>query len=508
MNGAEALLRTAAAAGVSVCFANPGTTELPLVAALDAVPAIRPVPCLQEAVVAGAADGYGRVARSPALALLHLGPGLANALSQLHDARRARTPVLAVVGEHATFHRSLDSPITMDVVAMARVVADEVIVADDPRRLAATTAAALATCGRSPGRVVVLVVPADVQWGEAGKAAVETPPAEGDTLDEQRVATVAAALRDAAAAVLLLGNDGLTGPSLRAAARVAAGTGAVLWTGTFPSCLARGGDLPAPSPLPYPPPAARAVLDVPLVVLVGERAPVAMFGRAGEDGHLIAAGTRVLTLAGPEEPAAAALEALAALVGTDPPRRPRAIPRRPAGRLDPETLAAAVAAVQPEGAIVVDEGVTSTRSYLAASAAAPPHRYLRLTGGALGFGLPAALGAALAAPGHPVIDLQADGSAAYALPALWSQAREHVNVTTVLCDNGGYRILRIEMGVAGMRPGAAAAALLDFDAPIDWVELAAGLGVEGTVVEDAGALADAVARSVADPGPGLVVARL
>lgn len=508
MNGAEAALRALAAAGVDTCFANPGTTELAIVDAFDAVEAVRPVLCLDEAVVAGAADGWARMRDTPAAALLHLGPGLANALAQLHDARRARSPIVALIGDHTRAHRPLDSPITMDVAALARTVAAHVLEADADEP-GTVTARALRQAGRRPGRVVAAVLPADVQWAPADpppRVVEPEPPAEPNP---SMVALTAEALRRTPGALLLLDHDALTPAGLRAAARVASGTGCAVRIGTFPARLERGGGLPAFPPLPYPPPAARAALDVPLLVLCGAEEPVAMFGAPdGEPGRLVGASTGVITLARPEEAAARALEALAELVGAEPQRAALEPPPRPSGSLDPETLAAAVAWAQPEGAIVVDEGVTSTRSYLPASAGAPPSSYLRLTGGALGFGLPAATGAAVACPHRRVVSLQADGSAMYALPALWTQAREGLAVTTVLCVNARYRILEVEMSVAGIDPGPAARRLVTLEPPVDWIALARGFGIPAVEVDDATALANAVARSIAEPGPALVVARM
>jgi len=504
MNGALAMLRTAAAAGVDLCAANPGTTELPLVAALDAVPEIRPVLALSEPVVAGIADGYGRVARRPALALLHLGPGLANAAANLHNARRAHTPLVALVGEHTAAHLPLDSPITMDLPRLAAAIVDEVIIVDEPPQAAAGMATAVEVA--SLGRVVALVAGADVQTGAAQTVAPK-PETTSSRADLSHVPEVAELLRTTPKALLLLDGEGLTARAQRAAARIAAGTGCGVWVGTFPAVMDRGGDLPALLPIPYAPPMARAVLDVPLLVFAGSRTPVAMFGPSdGTAGRLVPEETRVVDLA-PRGSVAAALEALAELVGADPAPSASPPPVRPDGALDPERLAAATAWALPEGAIVVDEGITATRSFLAVSGGARRHRYLRLTGGALGFGLPAAAGAALAT-GRPVVALQADGAAQYALPALWTQAREGLNVTTVMCVNDAYRILQVEMRIAGIDPGPAASSLVEFRSPIDWCRLAEGYGVAARELGDAGSLADALAAAVSDPDPQLLVVRL
>lgn len=501
MNGAEALLRTAAAHGVGVCFANAGTSELALVAALDRVDAIRPILGLHENVVTGAADGYGRIAGKPAIALLHLGPGLANGIANLHNARRARTPLLAVVGEHASWHIAADSPITMDVELLARAAADSVRVVRD-ERMSMETAAAWATA--AGGRVSALIVPGDQQAAEVGDHIAMVALSEPGPPDAAAVDEAALLLRGEGPSVLLLGGDGLSARSQRAAERIAAGTGCRLLAEVFPAKMERGGALPTVAPLPYPPPAARPLLDVASVVLAGAAPPVTMFGYPGEPSALVARGTAVCDL-GRSIPRA--LEELAERVGAPAPAHPAPPPARPSGRLEPESIAAAIAWAQPEGAVVVDESVTTGRSYHAASAGSAPHTYLRLTGGAIGFGPPAALGAAIAAPERPVLGFQADGSALYTLQALWGQAREGCNVTTVLCDNGGYRILRTEMMVAGLDPGASAGELLDFGSGIDWVKLAEGFGVPAVSVATADELADRIAWSAGEPGPNLIHVR-
>ncbi|MFD1120798.1 thiamine pyrophosphate-binding protein, partial [Sphaerisporangium aureirubrum] len=176
MNGAQSLIRTLADAGVDVCFANPGTSEMHFVAALDTVPEMHGVLGLFEGVVTGAADGYARVAGRPAAALLHLGPGLGNGLANLHNARRARTPVVVVVGDHATYHKKYDAPLESDIEAVAGSLNGWV------RRCAATgdvgadAAAAVAAAMDAPGRVATLVLPADLSWGEGERPARPVAP--------------------------------------------------------------------------------------------------------------------------------------------------------------------------------------------------------------------------------------------------------------------------------------------------------------------------------------------
>ncbi len=512
MNGAESALHTARAAGIDLCLANPGTTEMPLVAALDAVPGIRAVLGLFEGVCTGAADGYARMTGRPALTLLHLGPGFANGIANLHNARRARTPVVNLVGDHATWHLDADAPLTSDIVSLASPVSAFVRTTRTARELPGDVAAALAAACEPPGGGATLVVPADCQWEEAGGPAPVAVPGAPAAPDADAVAAAAEALGERAA--LLLGGAALSARGQRAAARAAGARGARVIAETFWSRMERGAGLPALERLPYFPEQAleslRAVTDL---VLVGATDPVAFFGYPGLPSRLAAEGCRVHVLADPAQDAEAALEALADAVEA-PPRAPEGAPaERPApgsGALDPGNLGATLAAGLPEGAIVVDEGATSGLPLYLASAAAPPHDFLTLTGGAIGQGPPCATGAALACPDRRVLSLQADGSGMYTLQALWTQARESLDVTTVVCANRSYRILQIELGRAGIaEPGPSARALTDLTHPeLDWCALARGMGVPGERVETAEELARALEASFREPGPRLVEAVL
>jgi len=514
MNGAEALLRTAAAAGVQVCFANPGTTELPLVAGLDRVPQIRAVLGLFEGVCTGAADGYARMAGKPALTLLHLGPGLANGLANLHNARRAGSPVVNLVGEHASWHRPHDPALASDIGLLADWVSGWVRTSDSPAAVAADGAEAIAVA--STGRVATLIVPAECQWGP-GEPATPVPVPAPAPVSEDAVRAAATALsRGGTGSVLLLGGPALSEAGLRAAARIAATTGARLVTETFPARAEWGAGLPAPARLPYFPEQARAALDgIGELVVVGARAPVTFFGYPGEPSSTAPQGAVLSTLAGaaqdgPQD-AAGALERLADRLGApEVTTPPLPAPTRPTGALTPETLTAAVAACLPDGVLVVDEGATTTLGYLAQATAAPRHTVLGHVGGAIGQGMPVAVGAAIAAPDRPVIALQADGSGLYTVQALWTQAREHLDITTVVCANHGYRILRFELARAGQEQlGPATASLTDLDDPrVDWVHLAQGLGVPARQANSAEELTAALEWALTEPGPHLLQATL
>lgn len=506
MNGAESLLRTAAAAGVRVCFANPGTTELPLVAALERVREIRPVLGLFEGVCTGAADGYARMTGQPALTLLHMGPGLANGTANLHNARRARVPMVNVIGDHATWHRDAEAPLTMDIEGLARTVSDWVRTSHSADELPGDMTAALAAA--VTGQVATLIVPHDVQLQPAG-APAPLPPLPKRSFDPVAVKAAAELLRRDQPTALLLGGAALSEPGLRAAGRIAAATACQLLCETFPTRLERGGDLPAVERLPYfPERVLEALRKFRAVVLAGAKAPVAFFGYAGQPSRLLDSSMERVTLATPTDDVPAALDALADTFGK-PAARATATPapaRPTTGALSAETIGTAVAALQPEGAIVVDEGITGAAAYFQLSAGALRHSYLTLTGGAIGYGPPCATGAAVACPGRQVISLQADGSAFYTLQALWTQARERLDVITLLFANKKYRILGIEAARAaekGFDP--ATCKLFDLGDPAaDWVNIATGLGVEAARVENADQLVDALRRALAARGPHLI----
>jgi acetolactate synthase I/II/III large subunit len=510
MNGAEALLRTAQAAGLDVCFANPGTTEMPLVAALDAVPGIRAVLGLFEGVCTGAADGYGRLAGRPALTLLHLGPGLANGLANLHNARRARTPLVNLVGDHATWHLAADAPLTSDIVSLARPVSGYVGSAKSAEVLAEEGAAAIGAALEPPGQVATLIVPADCQWGEAPGPARPRPVPRPAPVRAEAVDVAREALASGRPVLLLLGGAALSQAGLRSAAAIAAASGAHLAEETFFARLERGAGLPAPERLPYFPEQAAAYLGgFAHLVRVGAASPVSFFGYPGQPSRLVPEGCTDHELARPGEDVVGALEALAEAIGAA--RVEALVPARPApapasGPLHAASLGQTLAALQPEGAIVVDESATSGLPYTLAAPAAPPHTVLALTGGAIGQGLPCAVGAALAAPGRRVIALQADGSGLYTLQALWTLAREQLDVTVVICANRAYRILRLELARAGVaEPGPKALGLTDLGRPdLDWTALARGFGVPARAVRTAEELAEALRSAFAEPGPSLV----
>jgi acetolactate synthase I/II/III large subunit len=506
MNGAQALITTLVDCGVDVCFANPGTSEMHFVAALDTVGGMRAVLTLFEGVATGAADGYARIAGRPAAVLLHLGPGLGNGLANLHNAKRAGVGMVVVVGDHATYHKRYDAPLESDIDALAGTVSGRVHRSVGPQQVGADTVAAVRAAVGPPGQVVTLILPADVSWTDgAQSAALEAPAGQSTTAADVTVA--AKALKSGSPAVLLIGGDATREPGLRAAARITEATGAKLLCETFPARLERGAGLPAVERLGYFAEAAAAQLDSARhLILAGARSPVSFFAYPGKPSDLVPPGCQVHTLTGAVTPA---LEALADLVapGTTPTTAPAQQPTPPTGALSAESIATAIAALLPEHAIVVDESNTAGLMLLTATAGAPRHDWLTLTGGAIGYGLPAAVGAAVAAPHRPVLCLQADGSAMYTISALWTQARENLDITTVIYNNGAYDILRVELQRvgAGDTAGPKATALLDLSNPsLDFVAIATGMGVPARRATTAEEFTAALADALAEPGPHLI----
>ena len=511
MNGARALLSTLVDSGVDVCFSNPGTSEMHFVAALDDVPQMRGVLALFEGVATGAADGYGRMAGRPAATLLHLGPGLGNGLANLHNARRARTPVVNIVGDHATYHTRYDAPLESDIAAIASAVSGWSRVSARADDVGGDAVDAVAAAMGPPGCVATLVLPADSSWSESATGPQAPRPHRGPpSVPADLVDEVAKVLRSGAKTALLLGGTALRGRGLRAASRVCGATGATLLGETFPANLERGAGLPAIDRLGYFAEMAQAQLDgVQHLVLVDAASPVSFFAYPGKPSDLVPPGCVVHTLVDHGEDAAGALEALAEAVGASADSgapAPASRPERPDGALTMESLAAAIGATLPEGAIVVDEGNTAGLFVSGATAGCPTHDWLTLTGGAIGYGMPVATGAAVAAPDRRVLSLQADGSALYTFQALWTQAREQLNVTTVVLANRSYAILNIELQRVGADAGGPLARrLLDLTDPdLDFTHLAQGMGVPAERVESAADLVAALERSYGTPGPAVI----
>ncbi len=511
MNGANALIRTFVDSGVDVCFMNPGTSEMHFVHALDDVPEMRSVLALFEGVATGAADGYARMADRPAAVLLHLGPGLGNGLANLHNARRAKTPVVNVVGDHATYHAACDAPLQSDIASIARGVSSWIRTSRSPETVANDGAEAVAAAHGPPGQVATLILPADVCWldspGPVAPAARTTPAAVPD----DRIEAAAAALRSDEPAALLLGGTTLRAETIRVAGGIAEATGAKLLAETFPARLERGAGIPAVDRIAYLAEFAQMQLDgLRHLVVVDAASPVSFFAYPDKASDLLPEGCTLHVLASPEEDAVGALRSLADELGAAPSTSAAALqrPDRPTGALTAETMAQALGVVLPEGAVVVDEGNTAGLFASGLTAGAPPHDWLCLTGGSIGYGAPAATGAAIAAGDRKVLNLEADGSAMYTLQSLWTQAREGLDVTTVILNNGSYAVLNMELDRVGAgTAGPRAKEMLDIPG-LDFVALAAGMGVEATRATTAEEFTSQLERALAMEGPALVEAVL
>ena len=510
MNGAESLVRTLVQGGVEVCFTNPGTSEMHFVAALDRVEGIRCVLCLFEGVATGAADGYARLAGKPASTLLHLGPGLANGLANLHNAKRARSPVVNIVGEHATYHRQFDAPLTSDIEAVARPFSGWVKTSEDSRAVAQAGAEAIAASQAAPGQVATLILPADTAWGDGGLIAPVPAVAAPARIDDATVRAAADALLSGEPAMLILGHHALRAEALELAGRICAKTGAKMRAAMSNARLARGQGRVPIERVPYPVDQAVAALSgTKRMILIGTHEPVAFFAYPDKPSRLAPQDCRVETLATPAEDLLDALQRLAQEVGADrgPLEIPRAAPGAlPRGALSADAIGVALGHLIPENAIVVDESVSTGRNFFPATHGALPHDWLQLTGGAIGEGIPLAIGAAVACPDRKVIALQADGSAMYTVQGLWTQARENLDVLTLIWSNRTYQILRGELANVGAKnPGPKAMQMLSLaDPDLDWPSLAKGMGVEATRVDTIDDLISTFRSAVGRRGPYLI----
>ena len=512
MNGAESLVHTLRQSGIDTCFANPGTSEMHFVAALDRIPGIRCVLGLHETVVTGMADGYWRVTGRPACTLLHCGPGLANGLANLHNARRGRSGIVNIVGDQAVDHRPLDAPLTADTEGLARTVSAWVRTTQSPQQVGRDAAEAVRASSIHPGQVATLILPADASWAEGGAVAARMAVPAPPPVDAGAVDGAARLLRGKGGGevLLLLAGDALLGDGPALAQGIAAATGARVMAQFLTGNLERGRGRWPIDRVPYAvEPALEALAPHDRIILVGATPPVSFFGYPEKPSRMWRPDAMLHVLSRPDQDGVAALRALGDALGarpaSAPPMTADAAPL-PTGAPDASGVARIVAALVPEGGIVCDETVSFGGATGPAYDSAAPHRWIGLTGGAIGDGFPLSTGAAIGAGGQRrVISLQADGSGLYSLQALWTQARERLPCTTIVLANRRYAILLGEYAGVGANPGPTAMDMLDLGNPaIDWVRLAEGFGVEAARTDTLEGLADLLRASLRTPGPFLI----
>lgn len=511
MNGAESLVETLVREGVGICFANPGTSEMHFLAALEN-PQLRSVLCLFEGVATGAADGWYRMKQRPASTLLHLGPGLANGLANIHNAKRAGSGMVNIVGEHSTSHLKYDAPLTSDIEGLARPLSHWVRRADSPTSIRGDAATAVRQASSKPGRVATLILPGETSWGDAGEVVLPVTRLETNTRvpGMARLEHVARVLRSGEPTLMVVAGSATRGRALELAGQIAAHVGCRLATQFFTARMERGAGRVPLERIPYYIPAALPFLQgFKHIVTIETGEPVAFFNYPDKPSQLKPPGCAVHPLVEADEDTVAGLEMLVDILGaagTAPRLQERVETGIPEGRLDPKSIAHALAAALPENAILVDESLTTGRETMGLMAGALPHDVLQNMGGSIGFGTPVATGAALACPDRRTFCMVGDGSAMYTIQSLWTQAREGLNVTTIIFANHSYQILKTEFGNMGFgTPGPQALRLIDIDKPrIDWLAMGKSMGVPSCRVENARDFYNSLMNSAREPGPALI----
>ncbi len=510
-NGANALIDTLINAGVDTCFTNPGTSEMHFVAALDSTD-MHAILCLFEGVATGAADGYARMADKPAATLLHLGCGLGNGLANLHNARKARVPMINIIGDHATYHTQYDAQLQSDIETVARNCSSWVRTSASTEQLAPDAAEAIAVAAGPPAQISTLILPADVSWSDGASTATVPATAPPDAAATEVIETIANTLNSGARTAILLGGRVLREEGLRAASQIAEKTGAKLFCEVFPTRLQRGAGVPHVERIAYLAEMASVQLEeFEHLIVVDAKAPVSFFAYPDKKSYLAPDHCTVHSLNEPEQDALKSLHALVDAVGatdTQPALPPMERPKLPGGKLTASKVCQAVGALLPENAIISDEAQTSGVMLPAATAHVPRHDVLTLTGGAIGQGLPVAIGAAVACPDRPVLALAGDGSAMYTNQALWTMVNEDLDITVVILNNRSYAILNVELERVGAEgAGTKAKSQLDLsEPPIDFVALAQSMGMSATSVSTARGFNKALENAFSEPGPHLIEA--
>ncbi|MEZ4619713.1 MAG: acetolactate synthase large subunit [Caldilineaceae bacterium] len=514
MNGAHSLIQTLVNGGVDTCFTNPGTSEMHFVAAVDKVPEMRTILCLFEGGCTGAADGYARMTGKPAATLLHLGPGLGNGFANLHNARRAHSPIVNIVGDHATYHLQYDAPLTSDIVSIAKPVSGWIRACTTAESVPQDAADAIAAARQPPGNIATLILPGDCAWNESGTPLPAPHLLAPKAVDEMLIRQTAALLRNGKRSVLCIGGPAATKAGMQLAARICHATGARLVSQRANARMTLGAGTPKFERVPYAVPQAVELLkNTEQMILVGAPAPVAFFAYPNSPSTMSPPDALLHTLANADDDVLGALDALAeelAAPHTVGPVQERLCPDLPTGPLNAEKIWQALAHLLPEESIIADESITASWGAGKWMGGAPTHDWLAVMGGAIGQGIPVATGAAVACPDRKVINTQADGSAMYTLQALWTQARERLDVVTILFSNRVYAILQGELQRVGADENSRKAQeMLDLSNPtLNWCQLANGMGVEATRANTAEELNDQLAAALKKRGPHLIEAMI
>jgi acetolactate synthase-1/2/3 large subunit len=516
MNGAESLVKTLLNSSVDVCFTNPGTSEMHFVAALDAHLKMRCVLGLQENIVTGAADGYTRMSDKPAATLLHLGPGLSNGLANIHNANRSRSGMINIVGDHAGYHRKYNAPLTSDIEALARPLSDWVHTSKTADDISADAAHAITTAGTYPGQISTLILPADTAWTPTDKPVLTAERAtEPEPAQQEQIVKAAKIIRSGEPTLLIIGGRSLRAePLAHAGALITNAKNVEIKAESANARIERGAGRQPIDRIPYPiDQAIEQVSHFKHAILIEARDPVAFFAYPGKPSRILPETCQIHHLVDTSGNGALTLEMLVDELGYGQAKAKFSSYQTPPlanGALTPDSLSSVVANIIPENAIIIDEAITAGRQFFPSTFTSNPHSWLQLGGGAIGIGIPLAIGAAIASPERPVVSLQADGSAMYTLQGLWTQARENLNITTILFHNRSYNILKAEMRNVGIdNPGPSARDMLELDRPtLDWVSLAKGMGVEAGRANDCQTLFDEIQRGLACEGPYLIEAHM
>ncbi len=510
MNGAESMLETLINNGVEVCFSNPGTSEMHMVAAIGKTQGMRSILSLFEGVCSGAADGYGRMTGKPACTLLHLGPGLSNASANLHNAYKANSPVLNLIGDHATYHKKYDAPLNSDVVGLSEPISHWVRSVANAASLPSDAADAVVAANVKPGQISTLIVPADCAWDESVVPEGQRQLPTANLVSDEAVKTAAEQLRNGKTTIILMSNLALTEKCIELADQISQATGARLYCDTFTAKISRGeGRCPVERLGYFAEQATEQIKDAQQLIMVGTKAPVGFFAYPGKASEFYPEGSTLHTLAEVSEDAQDALQKLVDELDAGHLDLRRQLLRKPglaSGDLSPESIARTFTELMPTDSIVVDESATAGFLTYPLSEGAEPHDWLSLTGGSIGYGLPTSIGAAVACPERKVICLHGDGGAMYTIQSLWTMARENLDICIVIFANRKYQILQIELARVGAQSmNKKTLDMLDLSNPdLDFVKMSEGMGVRAARATTADEFNKLFETAMKEKGPMLI----